>query len=213
MQQEPILFPGRVPTEVKTMIKSSKSMEKSVFRKMIKLALGYLQGSLTSEECETAVQNICQASQADTEETVLNVCIQYAGILTLLRSALRVNTVTTRQENLSADLSNLGLPEDFASDICKVVFGPARPDIDRQLRSTAPSLPVLTNMNWRVEVTISTSWLSRVLEPVVMLRLELNNGSSFTFQVPVAKFHHLRYTVANILHQMEDLQTSSICKK
>lgn len=51
------------------------------------------------------------------------------------------------------------LPEEFASDVCKVVYGPARPDIDSQLIAASPSLPHLSNLEWRVEVTISTRFV------------------------------------------------------
>ncbi|XP_047499872.1 COMM domain-containing protein 5-like [Penaeus chinensis] len=211
---QPILFPARVPPEVQTLTKAANKMDKPLFRKMIKLALGYLQGTLTPEECEASMQQLCESSSPSVnEETVMNVSIQYAGVITLLRTALRINTVTTRQDMLAVDLKNLGLPEEFASDVCKVVYGPARPDIDSQLIAASPSLPHLSNLEWRVEVTISTSWLSRVLEPVVMMRISTSDGALHTFQVPLSKFHQLRFTVANLLRQMEALKESPLCKK
>ncbi|XP_042879842.1 COMM domain-containing protein 5-like [Penaeus japonicus] len=213
---QPILFPARVPPEVHTLMKAANKMEKPLFRKIIKLALGYLQGTLTPEECETNMKQLCEFSSPSvpvTEETVMNISIQYAGIITLLRTALRMNTVTTRQDMLAVDLKNLGLPEEFASDVCKVVYGPARPDIDSQLIASSPSLPHLVKLEWRVEVTISTSWLSRVLEPVVMMRMSTSDGALHTFQVPLSKFHQLRFTVANLLQQMGALKDSPLCKK
>ncbi|KAG7167430.1 COMM domain-containing protein 5-like isoform X2 [Homarus americanus] len=210
---ENVIFTASVPSEVKTLVKASHNMDKIVFRKLIKLGLGYLQGGVMQEDQEAAIKNLCDSTQPVTEKAVLMTCVQYAGIVSLLRAALRVNTVTTRQDILLADLTNFGLPEEFASDVCKVVFGPARLDIDNQLVSNTPALPVMTNLNWRVEVTISTSWLSRVLEPVVMLKLETSDGSSYTFQVPLSRFHQLRFNVANLLHQIESLEKSPICKK
>lgn len=210
---ENVVFTASVPSEVKTLIKASHSMDKLTFRRMIKLGLGFLQGSLGQEECEAVMKQLCESSHTATEESMLNTCIQYAGVVSLLRAALRVNTLTARQDVFLADLTNIGLPEEFASDVCKVVYGSARLDIDKQLISTTPALPVMTKLNWRVEVTISSSWLSRVLDPVVTLRLETSNGSSHTFQVPVSRFHQLRFTVASLLHQMEALKLSPICKK
>ncbi|XP_042224666.1 COMM domain-containing protein 5-like isoform X3 [Homarus americanus] len=153
---ENVIFTASVPSEVKTLVKASHNMDKIVFRKLIKLGLGYLQGGVMQEDQEAAIKNLCDSTQPVTEKAVLMTCVQYAGIVSLLRAALRVNTVTTRQDILLADLTNFGLPEEFASDVCKVVFGPARLDIDNQLVSNTPALPVMTNLNWRVEVTIST---------------------------------------------------------
>lgn len=211
--QENVLFNASVPTEVKTLVKASQGMDKLTFRRMIKLGLGYLQGSLEQPECEAAIEQLCNSSQGVTEDTVLNTCAQYAGVVSLLRAAMRVNTVTTRQDVFSADLTNIGIPEEFAIDVCKVVYGSARLDINKQLISTTPALPVITNLSWRVEVTISTSWLSRVLEPVVIIRMETSEGASHTFHVPLSTFHQLRYTVASLLHQMESLEVSPVCKK
>ncbi|KAK8386720.1 hypothetical protein O3P69_017883 [Scylla paramamosain] len=186
-------------------------MDKAVFRRLIKIALGYLQGGGTEQEA--AITHLCGASQANTEEQVMSVCVQYSGVISLLRAVLRLNTTTTRQDAFVADLTALGLPGEFAVDVGRVVYGAARPDIDHQLVANSPSLPTLAHMSWRVDVTISTSWLSRVLEPVVVIRMKTSTGASHTFQVPLNKFHLLRFTVASLLHQMGMLQAAPICKK
>ncbi|KAG0722140.1 COMM domain-containing protein 5 [Chionoecetes opilio] len=215
------VFPARVPPEVRSLVKAAPSMDKAFFRRLIKVSLGYLQGSRGTEQ-EAAVAHLCAARQATTEDKAMSVCIQYCGAVSLLKAVLRLNTATTRQEALVADLTALGgtqtglalrLPGGFAVDVSRVVYGAARPDIDRQLVANSPSLPTMTHMTWRVDVTISTSWLSRVLEPMVVLNMKTNTGTSHTFQVPLSKFHLLRFTVASLLHQMATLQAASICKK
>lgn len=37
-----------------------------------------------------------------------NVCVQYTGVVSLLKAVLRLSTVTTRQDTLVADLTALG---------------------------------------------------------------------------------------------------------
>ncbi|KAK4315885.1 hypothetical protein Pmani_012909 [Petrolisthes manimaculis] len=213
ISQENIVFPARVPPEVKTLVKASKGMDKAFYRKLIKLSLGYLQGSAGDGECEIAVKNLCQAAGATTEQQVMATCVQYAGVVSLLRAALRVNTHTVRQDTFINDLTNLGLSSDFATDLSRVAYSASRNDINKQLVVASPSLPTFAAINWRVEVTISTSWLSRVLEPVVTLRLDKDDKKSCTFEIPLAKFHQLRYTVASLLHQMEALENSPLAKK
>ncbi|XP_063866593.1 COMM domain-containing protein 5-like [Scylla paramamosain] len=211
LESQSHVFPARVPAEVKTLVKATHTMDKAVFRRLIKIALGYLQGGGTEQEA--AITHLCGASQANTEEQVMSVCVQYSGVISLLRAVLRLNTTTTRQDAFVADLTALGLPGEFAVDVGRVVYGAARPDIDHQLVANSPSLPTLAHMSWRVDVTISTSWLSRVLEPVVVIRMKTSTGASHTFQVPLNKFHLLRFTVASLLHQMGMLQAAPICKK
>lgn len=76
------------------------------------------------------------------------------------------------------------------------------------------------------------SVLNRVLEPSILLEMTLSDGSIKTFevgvwssnspwcgmwwpvslQVPVSRFHELRYNVAFVLKEMEDLEKRSILK-
>lgn len=212
MESQSNVFPARIPPEVKSLVKATRTMDKAFFRRLIKLALGYLHGGEGAGQ-EAAMDQLCVLSQATTEEQVMGVCVQYTGVVSLLKAVLRLSTVITRQDALVADLTSLGLPGEFAVDVGRVAFGAARPDIDRQLVANTPSLPTLAHLSWRVDVTISTSWLSRVLEPLVVVRMETSTGASHIFQIPINKFHLLRFTVASLLHQMGTLQAASICKK
>ncbi|XP_076054782.1 COMM domain containing 5 Like Sm protein 4 isoform X2 [Oratosquilla oratoria] len=211
--REHILFPSKIPTEVKSLINGSKTLEKPLSRKLIKLALGHLQGTMTPNECETMFKNICNAKGLSTEEEVEDLSLQYAGMLTLLRQAFRLNQKKLKQENLLGDLKHIGFPEDQAADICKVITGPARPDIDARLLSNSPSLPTLSDLKWRVDVSISTNWLSRVLEPAVLMEAEASSGRKERFHIPIQQFHQLRFTVAHLLHQMETMEASPVFKK
>ncbi|RZF37957.1 hypothetical protein LSTR_LSTR005457 [Laodelphax striatellus] len=64
-----------------------------------------------------------------------------------------------------------------------------------------------SNMKWRVNIVISSRDLSRVLEPVVCLEIELDSGDTKYIEVPISKFHLLRQNVAVALDQLE------LCKK
>ncbi|KAG1714426.1 COMM domain-containing protein 5 [Nymphon striatum] len=109
-------------------------------------------------------------------------------------------------------LAEPSIPADFANDLASVVYGSKRKDIDAHSKATSPSVPSLDQVRWRVDVTISTSHLNRVLEPCVLMELNLTDGSKHTFEVPVTKFHKLRHDVAQLLREMEDLEKRSIFK-
>ena len=60
-------------------------------------------------------------------------------------------------------------------------------------------LPHLEETSWRVDVVITTSRMEKVMVPVVLLRLKLDDGSIKTFEVSQQQLHLLRYSLAKML--------------
>jgi hypothetical protein len=58
------------------------------------------------------------------------------------------------------------------------------------------------NVRWRVDITISTSVITRVFKPVLLLQLELSNGTVRTMEVSLQQFHELRLACATALNEM-----------
>ena len=54
-----------------------------------------------------------------------------------------------------------------------------------------------------MDVVLSTSSVSRVLRPSVLLRATLTDGTVATFELNVKSFHELRHAVAEALHSMD----------
>ncbi|XP_049340022.1 COMM domain-containing protein 5 isoform X2 [Astyanax mexicanus] len=61
-------------------------------------------------------------------------------------------------------------------------------------------------------VVFGNSSLARALQPSVLMQLKLSDGNIHRFEVPVSKFQELRYNVALILKEMNDLEKRSILK-
>ena len=59
-------------------------------------------------------------------------------------------------------------------------------------------------------MTLSTSALSRVMQPAVMVSMSLSDGSIKTFEMSMEAFDKLRYNVATVLKQMRRLETHPI---
>ena len=103
-----------------------------------------------------------------------------------------------------------------ASDMAYVFRNSLRANILRRqslieaAKSRSISLPSLTDFNWRVDVTISTTAMSRVFKPSVMMRMTLSNGQIVTFEASVEKFQELRYNVAKVLKNVYDLKQHPI---
>jgi hypothetical protein len=66
--------------------------------------------------------------------------------------------------------------------------------------------------SWRVDVSVSTSSLSRTLEPSVLISLTLSHGRVVSFEMSLAAFHLLRFNVTLVLKEMEDLLGKQLFK-
>jgi len=67
-------------------------------------------------------------------------------------------------------------------------------------------------LRWRLDVTISTSQLQRVLLPAFLMRLTDKSGKERTFEVNPATFHKLRYNVARVLKEFDSVEKLPILK-
>ncbi|KAM9599948.1 COMM domain-containing protein 5 isoform 6-T6 [Morphnus guianensis] len=61
-------------------------------------------------------------------------------------------------------------------------------------------------------IVFGNSSLARALQPSILMMMKLSDGTAHRFEVPIAKFQELRYNVALILKEMNDLEKRSILK-
>ncbi|KAK3739103.1 hypothetical protein QZH41_018237, partial [Actinostola sp. cb2023] len=134
----------------------------------------------------------------------------FAGIYTILTSALRLPQTSLKPEQFQADLTEIRIPAELIPDFSSIVFGERRSQLDEAANTAR--LPKLDSLRWRVDVAISTSALNRVLEPSILMETKLSDGNVQTFEVPLSKFHQLRYNVAYVLKEMEDVEHKNILK-
>jgi len=194
----------RVPSEIKAMVKPLKKLDKSSFRKILKVIVAVLNGKQPTFESISPL-----ISDTLNEETL---AVLYCGIDRLVRLALRVPSSSLKKEHLLQDLQDLQMPEEFQEDVASCVLGAARSAIDTSLVSSRPRLPSLDSLDWRVDVTISTGVLNRVLVRGVTVDMATSDGNIHNFEMSVEKFHDLRFHVATVLNEMERLEKRSILK-
>ncbi|KAJ3450636.1 comm domain-containing protein [Anaeramoeba flamelloides] len=72
--------------------------------------------------------------------------------------------------------------------------------------------PHLVDVNWRVDVVISSGVLSRVLKPVIMMQMILSDGQVKQFEVSVDKFQEMRYNVAKVISEMQNIEKMPVLK-
>ncbi|KAM6148297.1 COMM domain-containing protein 5 [Rhynchocyon petersi] len=186
------------PPQVTAMVQLLGELDRSTFRKLLKLVVSSLQG----EDCREAVQQLGASSGLPDER----LGILLAGVHTLLHQALRLPLASLKPEAFQSQLQELCIPQGFAEDLASVAFGNQRPFLDSLARQQGAWLPRVTNFRWRVDVAISTSSLARSLRPSILIQLELSDGSACCFEVSTARFQELRYSVALVLKEMADLK-------
>uniref|UniRef100_A0A3Q0RC21 COMM domain-containing protein 5 n=1 Tax=Amphilophus citrinellus TaxID=61819 RepID=A0A3Q0RC21_AMPCI len=192
---------GRIPPEVESLSKNLKDVDQELFRKILKAVVGALEG----KDCTEVMKSIAESSVIPQEK----LCHIVAGMHRLLSEAIRIPTIL---KWLSLLCFFIRIPEDFITDFSSVVFGNRRAALEATASQNDPRLPTLQELKWRVDVAISTSSLARALQPSVLMQMKLSDGRFHRFEVPVSKFQELRYNVALILKEMNDLEKRSILK-
>uniref|UniRef100_A0A665TMT1 COMM domain-containing protein 5 n=1 Tax=Echeneis naucrates TaxID=173247 RepID=A0A665TMT1_ECHNA len=183
---------SRIPQEVESMSKNLKDVDQETFRKILKAVVSALEG----KDCREVMKAVAESSTISQER--LSHII--AGMYRVLSEAIRIPTASLRQEVY------------FITDFASVVFGNRRAVLEAATSQNDPHLPTIEDFKWRVDVAISTSSLARALQPSVLMQIKLSDGSFHRFEVPVSKFQELRYNVALILKEMNDLEKRSILK-
>jgi hypothetical protein len=83
---------------------------------------------------------------------------------------------------------------------------------ERGLLAMRPQYNKIKMFQWRIDVSISTSALCRTLEPAIIVKIKLSDGSIKVFEMSIKKFHLLRFNIATILKEIEDLEGRQMFK-
>lgn len=120
----------------------------------------------------------------------------FSGILNLTLAVLRIPENKLSLENIHAELVSLGLPDENADQIirCKATIKP-----------NVPNFLKLVDNKWRIDVTISSSSVSRVLEPSILMELNFASGDNKIINIPISQFHNLRFQVASCINKLNHL--------
>jgi hypothetical protein len=138
---------------------------------------------------------------------------------TVITTAFHALHVVVRRATLAAvdaervrdDLLKVGLSDACAGDLFAVLSN--KGDALRAAAAANASCvarPSIKAMNWRTDVCISSSSLTRCFRPQICMRLTLSDGVVRTFTVSVEQFHEMRYQVARLLKNVQNLSTHSV---
>jgi len=198
-------LPSKLPDVIKKMIPICSKLSKDVFRKVLQVVIKDIEGKCVPEEVMEKLHEL----------TELNVDVftsLYAGVLMLMRYALRHPQTSMKQELFQAELDEIKFPKELSEDVVSIVFGERQGKIEQLQVSGRTRLATVDSIRWRVDVAISTSVLNRVLEPTIMMEIKDSTGKTTTFEISQSKFHELRYNMAHLLKEMGDLEKRSVLK-
>uniref|UniRef100_A0A7S2R5K4 COMM domain-containing protein 5 n=1 Tax=Rhizochromulina marina TaxID=1034831 RepID=A0A7S2R5K4_9STRA len=132
----------------------------------------------------------------------------FTGLYMIMSTAVRHRTKASVVEE---DLRSMNIPNTIVGRI-GTTLRTHRSGLEDMHIQNRVRFPRLEGLHWRVDVTISSSSLLRVFRPSILMRMRLSNGNFKTFEVSVEQFHQLRYNVAKVLRDMQELERHPIMR-
>ncbi|OXU28983.1 hypothetical protein TSAR_002360 [Trichomalopsis sarcophagae] len=185
--------------------KHLSELKQAVVRPLLQLAVKAIDQEYIEEGALEIVSKNFDIPQAIVDEW-------YAAILIILKLHLRSPSITIKPAEFKQCLQELKFSPECIQDIFSVLTGSKRPDLMRNFSNKVQFLPHLHACKWRVDIIISSSFMSKVLEPHVLMEWILSNGESYTFELSLSRFHQLRHAVAKLLLEIQRLEVYNVIK-
>jgi hypothetical protein len=124
--------------------------------------------------------------------------VVFTGLYFILRSAIRQRL---RYAEFVDQCTRLMMHEPVLKLVTQL-YETKKEELIQVSKNRACWFNTVINVRWRVDITISTSVITRVFKPVLLLQLELSNGTVRTMEVSLQQFHELRLACATALNEM-----------
>ncbi|OAD60189.1 COMM domain-containing protein 5, partial [Eufriesea mexicana] len=136
----------------------------------------------------------------------------YSVIFIILKTHLSTLSQNVKPTEFKQILEELRLSSECIDDLSVVVYGQKRPELISGLIQKTKFYPHLVSCKWRIDITISSSILNRVLEPHIIMEWTFNNGKRQIFELSLSKFHQLRHAIATVLVEMQKVEKQCASK-
>mmetsp|Transcript_2028 Transcript_2028/g.4300 ORF Transcript_2028/g.4300 Transcript_2028/m.4300 type:complete len:232 (+) Transcript_2028:232-927(+) len=193
-------FGSFIPQEVKAASSLFHTLPPTEIESLLDSVTNDLKSSLVSDHTTSMVERIPSSDAKEESGAVIT------ALHVILRTAIRTRT---KASVVAKDLGLLNLPPTAIQVITEKLKSQR---LELEARSLCTRFPHLENLQWRVDVAISSSSLQRVFRPSIMMQMTLSNGRIKTFDVSVEAFHELRYNVAKVLRDMQALERHPIMR-
>ncbi|XP_014236607.1 COMM domain-containing protein 5-like [Trichogramma pretiosum] len=180
------------------------SLLKQVYvRPLLQLAVKAIKQDYVDEGALEILSESFEISQAIVDEW-------YAAILTIVTLHLRSPSITIKPPEFKQCLEELKFSPECIQDIFSVVTGAKRPELMFGLHSRIQFLPHVVACKWRIDITISSSSMSKVMEPCIIMEWILSNNYTYVFELSVPCFYKLKNTVIESLTELKKLESYKV---
>ncbi|XP_071855764.1 COMM domain-containing protein 5 [Bombus fervidus] len=186
-------------------IKVLPDLRKIFLRPLIQIAVK----AINQEYIEEGILDRISQKYNIPEETVDE---YYSVIFTILKIHLGTLSQNIKPAEFKQILEELKLSSECIDDLSIVVYGQKRPELISGLIQKTKFYPHLIACKWRIDITISSSILNRVLEPHIIMEWTFSNGKRQIFELSLPKFHQLRHAIATILVDMQKVEKQCASK-
>lgn len=199
-----------VPDEVRAMVPllHKESCGVDIVRTCIGQVVAYLKDNglfegVEGEEAYKKFQRTVAGANSGDDVNVL-----FTGIYSIVVAAVSSKEQTA---TIVEDLKRMHLPPTVADDLGQVI-NKSRAALEAAALRSRIGFPGLAKLRWRIDVTISSGSLSRVMRPSILMQMVLSDGRIRSFDVSVAQFNQLRYGVAKMLQDMQTLERHPVMR-
>ncbi|KAL0227679.1 hypothetical protein RCL1_003822 [Eukaryota sp. TZLM3-RCL] len=108
-----------------------------------------------------------------------------------------------KKEALYNNLVSLKLSEQSAKAVLQSLS--SNKAIVRQLSSNVPTKAFLVDVDWRVDVSLSSASAATVLRPFILCNMTLSDSTNLNFEMTVEEFMSFRFTITSALSAITNL--------
>eukprot|EP01094_Clydonella_sp_ATCC50884_P010230 TRINITY_DN1979_c2_g1_i4.p1 TRINITY_DN1979_c2_g1~~TRINITY_DN1979_c2_g1_i4.p1 ORF type:complete len:204 (+),score=75.87 TRINITY_DN1979_c2_g1_i4:228-839(+) len=200
MDDVSFLGPHVMP-EIKKAVPLLLSTPKTEVLQVLDLSLRYLKGEELSED---EVESTAASSSLSSPQ----VATLLTGLFFLFRAAFRSRA---KSPALRKVLDDFKVPNELCISLVSA-YKKHSDDVSAAVLERTLRYPSVQQIRHRVDVAISSSAMSMVLKPSVLMEMELSTGEKHMFEISPLRFQQLRYNVAKVLKEMQDLEKLAILK-
>ncbi|KAL0275694.1 UNVERIFIED_CONTAM: hypothetical protein PYX00_003483 [Menopon gallinae] len=135
----------------------------------------------------------------------------FSGLMILVQAIVRLPQDSVKETDLRQGLKELKFTDECCSEFL-TMFRDNKVNLYTIKHHLCDFFLKIENFNWRIDVTISSNFLAKSLDTVIIFYITFKNGESKSFEMSIAKFHQLRFFISSMLREMEFLEKKSAFK-
>lgn len=133
---------------------------------------------------------------------------QLFGGLLMLVQKIRRQKSDIKESDLRSCLKSLKFTEDCSNEFINA-FLENKSQLFACQRNKNQFYLQLEKLDWRIDVTVSSSHLNKSFNTVIIFKMRFKNGETKSFEMPVSKFYLFRLYVTFLLKEFQAAEKKS----